>query len=75
MFAPLTTEGNIIVEGVLSSCYASFDHDLAHIAMKPIQWFPALIQWIFGEDDGLATYVGTTKLLGKLLLPYGQLYK
>ena len=32
---PLTEEGNIVVDGVLASCYASFDHDLAHIAMVP----------------------------------------
>ena len=37
---PLTMEGNIIVDGVLASCYASFDHDLAHIAMAPMQWIP-----------------------------------
>ena len=33
-------EGNIIVDGVLASCYASSDHDLVHIIMVPIQRFP-----------------------------------
>ena len=30
-------EGNIIVDGVLASCYASVDHDLGHIAMVPMR--------------------------------------
>ena len=30
-FTPVTMEGNIIVDGVLTSCYASASHDLAHI--------------------------------------------
>ena len=38
-YVPLTEEGNIVVDGVLASCYASFDHDLAHITMAPIQLF------------------------------------
>ena len=36
-----------MVDGILASCYASFDHDLAHIAMTPIQWFPEIIEGIF----------------------------
>ena len=38
-FVPLTKNGNIMVDGVLASCYASFDHDLAHFGMRPLQWF------------------------------------
>ena len=47
-YVPLTTEGNIMVNGVLASCYPAADHDLAYFAMKPIQWFPDTIEWIFG---------------------------
>ena len=75
MYVPLTTEGNIIVDTVLASCYASFDHDLAHIGMKPIQWFPELLQWVLGEDGRLATYVGTAKQLGRLILSFGQFWQ
>ena len=35
----MTMEGNIIVDGVLASCYVSPDHDLAHIAMTPCDGF------------------------------------
>ena len=68
-FVPLTTEGNILVDDVLASCYASFHHDLAHIAMTPIQWFPEIIQWIFGDEVGPSAFVKTTKYIGSLILP------
>ena len=67
-YAPLTKEGNFIVDGILASCYASFDHDLAHIALYPLQSFPEIIQWVFGEEDGLAVYVETAKQLGRYIL-------
>ena len=43
-FVPLTADGNIVVEGVLASCYASFDHGLAHFVMTPMQWYPQIIR-------------------------------
>ena len=39
---------------------------MAHFAMKPIQWFPEMINWIFGKDDGSPAYVNTVKGLEKL---------
>ena len=46
-------EGNIIVNGVLASSYASVSsHDLTHLTMKPIQWFPDAVEWIFGIGIG-----------------------
>ena len=50
MFAPLTMAGNIVVDGVLASSYADYDHDLCHIGMTPLRWFPEIIDWIFGID-------------------------
>ena len=41
---PLTAEGTIVVDGVLASCYASFDHDWAHLLTTPIRWFPGLFE-------------------------------
>lgn len=42
-FAPLTLSGNIIVNGVLSSCYASVStHWLGHFAMFPARLFHVL---------------------------------
>ena len=59
-YAPLTIEGNMMVDGVLASCYAFTDHDLAHIVMTPIQWYPQTIQWIFGDDGGFSAFIRTT---------------
>ena len=62
-----------MVDGVLASCYASFNHDLSHIAMTPIQWIPKIMQLVYGADDKDLAYVSITKELGKLILPYGQI--
>ena len=65
-YVPLTDEGNIVVGGILASCYASSDHDLAHFAMRPMKWFPQLIEFIFGSDDGIQGYVSFAKGLGQI---------
>ena len=70
-YVPLTREGNIVVDGVLASCYASFDHDLANIAMTPMQWYPDLLEWIFGVKNGSPGYVDLAKKLGRSVLPAG----
>ena len=55
-------EGNLMVDGVLASCYASFpDHYMAHFTMALIRWFPKLIHWIFGEDNESPVYVEITE--------------
>ena len=71
---PLTTEGNIVVDGILASCYADIDHDLAHITMTPMQWFPHIIEWTFGDDSRFPVLVIMAKQFGRLMLPYGQLF-
>ena len=53
----MTIEGNIVIDNVLASCYASCDHDLAHIGMTQMRRFPGIVQWIFGNDHGKSTYV------------------
>jgi len=38
VYAPLTTTGNLVVDGVLASCYAVIDdQDLAHYAFLPVR--------------------------------------
>ena len=38
LVAPVTMEGNVIVDGVLSSCYAMItDHEIAHMAFAPLR--------------------------------------
>ena len=68
-FNPLTEGGNIVVSGVLASCYASFNHDLAHFAMIPIQWYPDMMEWIFGVNNGTPEYVNIAKGFGRWALP------
>ena len=68
-YVPLTTEGTIMVNRVLASCYPSSNHDLAHIIMTPVRWFPEIMQWIFGEDNGISIYVRINEELGKLISP------
>ena len=63
-------EGRILVDNILASCYASVHHDLAHIGMTPIRWFPDVIEWIFGEMNGSVPYIKIKEDLGRWVLPY-----
>ena len=73
-YVPLTKDGKIVVDGVLASCYADFDHDLAHFTMTPVQWFPEAISWIFGDDTGFPLFVNMARELGMMMLPHGQYF-
>ena len=65
-------EGNIIVDGEAASCYPSVDHDLAHLTMAPICWFPETTEWIFDNDNAFQVYVKVAEEFGSWILPYGQ---
>ena len=56
-YVPLTEEGNIIVDDVLTSCYADFHHSLAHLVMKPMKMISETMEWVFGNDMGFPVYV------------------
>ena len=72
---PLTREGNIIVDGILASCYpSSVDYHLAHLSMGPMRWFPNIMQMIFGEDDRIPAFFRINEELGMWMLPFGQLW-
>ena len=70
----MTNDGNIVVDGVLASCYAQSDHDLAHIAMTPAQLFPEIMEWIFGRDAGFSVFTSMMRELGNVMLPLEQYY-
>ena len=72
-FVPLTMEGNIMVDGVLASCYASADHDISHFLLTPMRWFPEMMEWIFGDDYGFSVYYKTWAEIGAMIVPYGQI--
>ena len=74
-YVPLTNEGTIVVDGILASCYASLDHDLAHFALTPMKWFPNSIESIFGQNNGMQGYLNIAKTLGRYLVPNGYLYE
>ena len=65
-------EGNIVVDGVLASCYAIVDHDIAQIVMKPIQWYPDVTELVFGDENGVSAYINVLKIIGRWLLPQGS---
>ena len=71
-YVPLTMEGNIVVDGVLASCFADCDHDLANLMMTPMHRFSEAMKWILGDDDGFPVFVSTVKQLGILMLPNVQ---
>ena len=73
-YVPLTMEVNIIVGGVLASCYASSHHDLVHIATVPVLWFPEAIDWIFGDDKKFLAYVNILNDLGNFVLSNEMLH-
>ena len=68
----MTTEGNIIVNGILASCYPSVHHDVAHIGMIPIRLFPKMTEWIFGEGNESPDYVTMMEEISKWIFPEEQ---
>ena len=65
-------EGNIVVDGVLASCHAVVDHDIAQIGTKPIQWFPDVIELVFGDENEVSAYIDVAMSLGRWVLPQGN---
>ena len=70
-YVPGTKEGNIIVDGVLASCYAGINHDLAHLSMIPMQWYKDGLEWILGYDTAFPVYVSIARELS-ILAPNNQ---
>ena len=72
VYVPLTMKGNIVVDGVLASCHASVDHDLAQIGTKPILWFPDALELVFGNENGVSAYINVVEIIGSWFLPQGS---
>ena len=67
--------GNMMVDGIMASCYASANHDLAHFSMMPVKLFPNTINWIFDDKNGFPFPIKIMEEVAKWLLPYGQLFE
>ena len=46
---------------------------MAHFMVIPIQWFPEIMEWIFGEGIGLPVIVSMMRDVAMLMLPEGQI--
>ena len=68
-------EGNIVVDGVLASCYPSAHHDLTHIGVTPMRWCPKMFKWIFGVDNGILGYVRMAEELGMWITPVEPVFR
>ncbi|KAK2148476.1 hypothetical protein LSH36_496g02069 [Paralvinella palmiformis] len=66
-FVPLTQSGTLLVDNVLTSCYASFPHGISHAAMAPFRWFPQFAD--LTPANGVHPYVDVMKKVGRFLLP------
>ena len=65
----MTMEGNIMVNGVLASCYPSTNHDVGHLGMAPMQWFLTFMEPIFGVDnDGRQGFAVIEEYLGEWIV-------
>ena len=46
-YSPMTKQGNIVVQNILASCYASFEnHKLQHFTFAPFRWFHSARNWL-----------------------------
>ena len=70
----MTREGTIVVDGVVASCYASVNHDLAHVGMAPLRWFPETMKLIFNEDAGFSAFMRITKEVCMLMTQFEKIY-
>lgn len=39
IYAAITFEGNIVANGIVASCYATYDHSTMHMMTTPIRWW------------------------------------
>lgn len=67
-WAPLTSEGTLLVDGYLASCYASFSHSASQLAFAPVKLLPKVLldDGTSQHEDGVRTVVRALKQAGGL---------
>ena len=66
IWAPLTMEGTLLVDGLLASCYASFSHALSDMALAPVKMLPRMLL-----DDQESLMADGEREVVKLLIKMG----
>ncbi|XP_023820363.1 indian hedgehog B protein [Oryzias latipes] len=75
VFAPLTQQGTVVVDGVLASCYAAVNqHLLAHWSFSPLRLMHSWTGSTGGHSEGLHWYAQLLYWLGRKLLSSGHLH-
>ena len=47
LYSPVTSQGNIVVDDVLASCYSHLDsHELQHLAFAPFRWIYRILELV-----------------------------
>jgi len=68
-WAPLTRAGHLLVDGYLTSCYASYPHQLADFAMAPVKAMPMTLldDHKSQHNDGVRKVISFIKDIGKFI--------
>ncbi|VDI48924.1 sonic hedgehog protein-like [Mytilus edulis] len=82
VYAPLTIEGNIVVDGVLTSCYGVMNNEvIAHAAFAPVRavhWILQYISYPYAIDigsEGVHWYADALYNIGTQLFDKSVLYR
>uniref|UniRef100_G3UC88 Hedgehog protein n=1 Tax=Loxodonta africana TaxID=9785 RepID=G3UC88_LOXAF len=74
-YAPLTRHGTLVVEDVVTSCFAAVaDHHLAQLAFLPLRLFHSLAWGSRTLGEGMHWYPQLLYRLGRLLLEEGSFH-
>jgi len=66
--SPLTEEGTLLVDGILCSCYSSYDHFWSQIAFAPVKFMPFLFEDVQSQyEEGVRGVVKVIKYIGSML--------
>ncbi|KAK5847474.1 hypothetical protein PBY51_016597 [Eleginops maclovinus] len=75
VFAPLTQQGTLVVDGVVASCYAVVEqHALAHWAFSPLRLLHSWTGATGPQQDGVHWYSLLLDWLGRMLLDPSRLH-